>query len=453
MPLTKVYKRFYSERGGEMATVNFINRKKSQTRAGMKFVLKYTQREDKTLFEGMKLVSGVNCSPQSVYEEFVNTKLLYGKDSQRMYYHFVQSFPPNENITPQTAHEIALKLAEHYKEFEVLVSTHVDCDHIHSHFIINSVSFETGKKLHQAASAIQELRQKSDALCLEYGLSVCQPKEQRTKPLTAGEYHSAVRGGSWKMRLINNIDECMRYATSKEMFIEMMESEGYSVKWTDTRKNITYTTPDGKKCRDDRLHEQKYLKERMELELRIRQEIIAGRTQTAEQTTVISRTITTSDAQSLSSDTGETGQSDLQSEPHLGWDRGFTESTESITTAEPQPQNADEQPANTDGAGTDQQEPLADTADLVTGWEQERAFLFSAQTTTTQLGMDTAVDSDTLNLAGIGSSVVQLGRAMERLENPVPVKDCTTKAVVHERKKGVGQKEDDHSGHDFEMKM
>lgn len=184
-----------------------------------------------------------------------------------------------------------------------MVSTHTDCDHIHSHFIINSVSFETGKKLHQSANAIQELRQESDALCMEYGLSICQPKEQRTKPMPAGEYHSAIRGDSWKMRLINNIDECMRYATSKKMFIEMMESEGYSVKWTDTRKNITYTTPDGKKCRDDRLHEQKHLKEWMELELRIRQEIISGRTQTAEQTTAIGR----ADVQSLSTDTGETG--------------------------------------------------------------------------------------------------------------------------------------------------
>ena len=98
---------------------------------------------------------------------------------------------------------------------------------IHSHFIINSVSFETGKKLHQTASAIQEIRQKSDALCLEYGLSVCRPKGQRTKPLTAGEYHTAVRGGSWKMQLINTVDKCMRYARSKDMFIEMIESEGY----------------------------------------------------------------------------------------------------------------------------------------------------------------------------------------------------------------------------------
>lgn len=432
-----------------MATVNFINRKKSQTRAGMKFVLKYTQREDKTLFEGMKLVSGVNCSPQSVYEEFVNTKLLYGKDSQRMYYHFVQSFPPNENVTPQTAHEIALKLAEHYKEFEVLVSTHVDCDHIHSHFIINSVSFETGKKLHQAASAIQELRQKSDALCLEYGLSVCQPKEQRTKPLTAGEHHTAVRGGSWKMRLINTIDECMRYATSKDMFVQMMESEGYAVKWTDTRKSITYTTPDGKRCRDDRLHESKYLKERMELELRIRQEIIAGRTQTAKQTDTAGGADAPADTQQLSADSAGFGRTVRDSDY-------LTRADENTAAAKPQSAHTHQRPADQDGIGASEQEPLPDTADLVTGWEQERAFLFSAEASAAGFGMVTDMDSHSPNLAGIGSSVVQLGRAVERLESPVPVRDATAKPQPSSGKKkklAVGQKEDDHSGHDFEMKM
>ena len=432
-----------------MATVNFINRKKSQNRAGMKFVLEYTQRDEKTLFEGMKLVSGLNCSPQSVYEEFVNTKLLYGKDSQRMYYHFVQSFHKDEKITPQAAHEVALKLAEHYKDFEVLVSTHTDCDHIHSHFIINSVSFETGKKLHQSANAIQELRQESDALCMEYGLSICQPKEQRTKPMPAGEYHSAIRGDSWKIRLINNIDECMRYATSKDMFVQMMESEGYAVKWTDSRKYITYTTPDNKKCRDDRLHEQKYLKERMELELRIRQEIIAGRTQTAEQNSATTR----ADAQCVPSDTGETGQSVLQSEPDLERSSGFTGTDRNSAQESQQHTITDEQPADTDGVDPNQQESITDTADLVTGWEQERAFLFSAEASAANLGMVSDMDSNSLDLAGIGSSVVQLGRSLERLGNPVPVRDCTTKAVVHERKKGIGQKEDDHSGHDFEMKM
>lgn len=430
-----------------MATVNFINRKKSQTRAGMKFVLAYTQREDKTLFEGRKLVSGLNCSPQSVYEEFVNTKLFHGKDSQRMYYHFVQSFHKDEQISPQTAHEIALKLAAHYKDFEVLVSTHVDRDHIHSHFIINSVSFDTGRKLHQSAQAIQELRQESDALCLEYGLSICQPKVQRTKPMSAGEYHAAAKGESWKMRLVNTIDECMRHAASKELFIEMMESEGYSVKWTDSRKSITYTTPDGQRCRDDRLHEQKYLKERMELELRIRQEIINRGTQAAEQTSAANAADTaTADRQPLPDDTTGCGRAVRAADYHAGAD-------ESTTAAEPQLADEGERSANTGGSGTNQPEPHADTADLITGWETERARFFSATAAFAEGGMDTAVADYSVGLGGLAGDLVQLGRAVERLANPVPLSDATTKPAVRERKKAVGQKEDDHSGYDFEMKM
>jgi hypothetical protein len=126
---------------------------------------------------------------------------------------------------------------------------------------------------------------------MEYGFEICKPKPKydRTKSMSVSEYHAAAKGESWKMRLVNTIDECMKYAGSKDEFIQLMEFEGYGVKWTDTRKSITYTTPKGMKCRDDRLHESKYLKERMDLELRIRQEIIAGRTQTAEQTTATPR--------------------------------------------------------------------------------------------------------------------------------------------------------------------
>lgn len=418
----------------------------------MSAVMNYAMKTEKTLFEGERLVSGLNCSPQTVYHEFINTKLLHGKDSGRMYYHMVQSFPKGEDVPPKIAHEMAVKLAEHFKDYEVLICTHTDRDHIHSHFIINSVALETGRKFHISTPEIEPIRQLNDRLCMEYGFEICKPKpkHERTKSMSVAEYHAAAKGENWKMRLMNTIDECMKYAVSKEQFIELMEFEGYSVKWTDSRKSITYTTPKGMKCRDDRLHEPKYLKERMELELRIRQEIITGRTQTEEQ---ISTAITTTDSQSLSPDTGETGQSVSQSNRNLGWDRGFAESTESLATADPQPQNADEQPANEDGAGENQQEPVADTADLVTGWEQERAFLFSAQAEIVPTGMDTTVADTAHVLGSIGGGVVQLGRSLERLDNPVPVRDSTTQKVVHERKKGVGQKQDDHSGYDFEMKM
>ena len=87
---------------------------------------------------------------------------------------------------------------------------------------------------------------------------------------------------------MNTIDQCMRYAETREEFISLMESEGYQVRWTEGRKNITYTTPEGMKCRDDRLHEEKYTKEVMEREFGIRAEIVRGRTETAEPAAAVS---------------------------------------------------------------------------------------------------------------------------------------------------------------------
>ena len=411
----------------------------------MSAVMNYAMKTEKTLYEGERLVSGLNCSPQTVYHEFINTKLYHGKDSGRMYYHMVQSFPKSEDVPPKVAHEMAVKLAEHFKDYEVLICTHTDRDHIHSHFIINSVALESGRKFHISTPEIEPIRQLNDSLCMEYGFEICKPKpkHQHSKSMSVAEYHAAAKGESWKMRLMNTIDECMKYAVSKEQFIELMEFEGYGVKWTDTRKSITYTTPKGMKCRDDRLHEPKYLKERMELELRIRQEIIAGRTQTEEQS---STTITATDSQSLSPNTAGLGRAVREFAHDAGAD-------ESPAAAEPQSQNAGQQPAHTGRLGEIEQEPVADTADCVTGWEQERAFLFSAQAEIATNRMDTTVADTAHVLGSIGSGLVQLGRSLERLDNPVPVRDSTTQKVVHERKKGVGQKQDDHSGYEFEMKM
>jgi hypothetical protein len=108
------------------------------------------------------------------------------------------------------------------------------------------------------------------------------------------------------------------------------------------------------------------------------------------------------------------------------------------------------------GAGANQQKPAADTADVVTGWETEREAFFSAEAATTAPDMDTVVDRHSPDLAGIGGSMVQLGRSLERLDNSVPINDTTTKPQQHtgrKKKLAIGQKEDDHSGHDFEMKM
>ena len=258
-----------------MAIVHFVNYKRgTQSRAAMRGVMLYVMQEKKTAWEAEPLVSGINCQPQSVYDDFLNTKLLYHKDSGVMFYHMVQSFPKGAAVDPRQAHEAARRLAEYFDGCEVLVCTHVDREHIHSHCVINSVNFDTGKKLHMAKEQLQELMRRNDAICLEMGLPVFEPTTQQARGMSGAEYHTALKGQSWKLRLMNTIDECMKYAADKDAFVSLMASEGYAVCWESSRKYITYTTPDGLKCRDNKLHEEKYCKEAIEREFRIRAELI-----------------------------------------------------------------------------------------------------------------------------------------------------------------------------------
>ena len=266
-----------------MAIVHFVNYKRgTQSRAAMRGVMLYVMQEKKTAWEGGPLVSGINCQPQSVYDDFINTKLLYHKDGGVMFYHMVQSFPKGAAVDPRQAHEAARRLAEYFDGCEVLVCTHVDREHIHSHCVINSVNFDTGKKLHMAKEQLQELMRRNDMICLEMGLPVFDAPTQQARGMGGAEYHTALKGRSWKLRLMNTIDECMKYAADKDAFVSLMESEGYAVRWEDTRKYITYTAPDSMRCRDNKLHEEKYCKEAMEHEFRIRAELIKRKLRTAE---------------------------------------------------------------------------------------------------------------------------------------------------------------------------
>ena len=268
-----------------MAIVHFVNYKwGTQSRAAMRGVMLYVMQEKKTTWEGEPLVSGINCQPKSVYDDFLNTKLLYQKDGGVMFYHMVQSFPKGAAVDPRQAHEAARRLAKYFDGCEVLVCTHVDREYIHSHCIINSVNFETGKKLHMAKEQIQELMRRNDAICQEMGLPVFDAPTQQARGMGGAEYHTALKGQSWKLRLMNTIDACMKYAADKDAFVSLMASEGYQVRWENNRKYITYTTPDGLKCRDSKLHEEKYCKEVMEHEFRIRAELVKRKLRRAAET-------------------------------------------------------------------------------------------------------------------------------------------------------------------------
>ncbi len=429
-----------------MAIVHFVNYKRgTQSRAAMRGVMLYVMQEKKTAWEGGPLVGGINCQPQSVYDDFLNTKLLYHKDGGVMFYHMVQSFPKGEMIDPRQAHEAARRLAEYFDGCEVLVCTHVDREHIHSHCVINSVNFETGKKLHMAKEQLQELMRRNDMICQEMGLPVFDAPTQQARGMSGAEYHTALKGQSWKLRLMNTIDACMKYAADKDAFVSLMESEGYAVRWERGRKYITYTTPDGMRCRDNKLHEEKYCKEAMEHEFRIRAEIVSARTQAAQHPAgSTSDADTTSRSVSLEN---RLGANDERS----GCTVAPCESADGSVGAH---QQADVAASHTDADGRAAESGEASGADERTGWETEREAFFSARHQATQTAAATpgwshmggSADGD----GGVASALVGLGHRLEQLqpaEPVIPARHYTDrKALQKEREKKIalGHKADDH---------
>ncbi len=194
-----------------------------------------------------QLVTGVNCQPQTVYSDFLTTKHLCRKTGGALFFHMVQSFPKGGDVDPVTAHAAALELAGFFKGHEVLVCTHIDRAHIHSHFIINSVNLDTGRKLHIAKEQLEELRQRNDQVCLKFGLPVFrqQPCRRKAKSMSTAAYHMADRERSNKVRLMYVIQSCMRRAADRDTFIALMESQGYQVRWEQNRRSITYANPSG----------------------------------------------------------------------------------------------------------------------------------------------------------------------------------------------------------------
>lgn len=258
-----------------MATVNYIPYKK-QSAFTMRGVMMYVCLKEKTFLQdqGYQLITGQNCCAETAFSEFTATKARYQKNDQVQFYHYTQSFKVGLDITPQQAHEIALEFAQkNYPDFEVLVATHTDAPHIHSHFIINSVSFEHGKKLHQPPNTLRILRQSSDEICMAHGFEVLPTYTfGRSKTPSRAQRKAHERGDSWKDRLQQAIEFAMTRSSDKEDFIFNMERQGYFIKWTDTRKTITYTCPNGRSCRDDRLFGAKFSKVNMELEFDYRQQ-------------------------------------------------------------------------------------------------------------------------------------------------------------------------------------
>lgn len=223
------------------------------SKAGIGTAIDYVTKEEKT---EQTLLSGLNCEPDTAKEEMQATKELWGKTDGRTYKHFVQSFAPDEKIDPVQAHQLACRLAAErpeWKGFEVLIATHKDREHIHTHFIVNSVSFEDGHKLQQSKADLQNMKNCSDRLCLEQGLHITEKgktfdgrEREETTSFKKDTYQllkKAEQGEvkSYVQDIALAVMDCRETAVSREDFCQKMKERGFEVDWQDSHKYITFT--------------------------------------------------------------------------------------------------------------------------------------------------------------------------------------------------------------------
>ena len=179
-----------------------------------------------------RFVSGVNCHPATARMEMMAVKKRFGKEDGTVAYHGYQSFAPGE-ATPEIAHRIGVELAQRLwgDKYQVVVATHLDKEnHLHNHFVLNTVSFADGIKFHRTEKDYQEMRSMSDELCREYGLSVIQ-NPQPGKSKQYGEWRAEQeQRPTWRGLIRSDIDEVIRQSMTERQFFENLHKKGYEVK-------------------------------------------------------------------------------------------------------------------------------------------------------------------------------------------------------------------------------
>ena len=187
-------------------------------------------KEDSNVLE--RFVSGVNCHPATARAEMMAVKKRFGKEDGTIAYHGYQSFAPGE-ATPEMAHKIGVELAQRLwgDRYQVVVATHLDkANHLHSHFVLNTVSFVDGIKYHRTAKDYHEMQAVSDALCREYGLSVIEnPHPGKGKHY--GEWRAEQeQRPTWRGIVRSDVDDIIRQSMTERQFFENLHRKGYEVK-------------------------------------------------------------------------------------------------------------------------------------------------------------------------------------------------------------------------------
>lgn len=192
-------------------------------------VLAYTSADAKT--KKQLYVSGINCDPFTAYEQMQRTKRQFQKTDGIVAFHGYQAFAPGET-TPEMAHTIGVKLAQELwgERFEVVVSTHLDKEHLHNHFVLNAVSFLDGKRYYDNKASYVLMRQTSDRLCRERALSVIEQPEQG-KAKHYGEWRAEQENKpTWRGLIREDIDAAIAAAMTMTQFFTILQKEGYEIK-------------------------------------------------------------------------------------------------------------------------------------------------------------------------------------------------------------------------------
>lgn len=215
-----------------------------------KTVINYVCNKEKTTD---KLISGKDCMPESCEYEFAEVKKAFGKTDGRTYYHMIQSFSPDDRITPEQAHEVGMQMAELFEGYQVLVVTHTNKAHTHNHLVINSVNFENGKKLTISNQELERIKNYSNSICLQNGWDVTEAKTRRN------------RNPKWKQIIIEDALTAMAESYSMDEYISKLKELGIYVSYNPEYKYMTYSDAEGHKCRDAKLFDERLLKKNLEL--------------------------------------------------------------------------------------------------------------------------------------------------------------------------------------------
>ena len=189
-------------------------------------VLRYATNSSKT--EKQFYVSGINCKAENAVKEMQMVKQIYGKENGILAFHGEQSFKEGE-VTPELAHEIGVRLAEEMwgDRFQVVVTTHLNTNHIHNHFVLNSVSFKDGKKYYSNRTNTALLRKTSDEICEEYGLSVLKEKSCKSGINFENYYKKDTRESEYIQFVKEDLDYAISHALSLRQFESILSSMGY----------------------------------------------------------------------------------------------------------------------------------------------------------------------------------------------------------------------------------